>query len=186
LPVLAQLSVAPTRWEDIGGLVDVKAQLEQAVLWPLLYPETFLRLGITPPRGILLHGPPGTGKTTLARALATQGHASFFSLSGAEVFSPYVGDAERAVRDVFRKARLASPSVVFFDEIDAVVGSRSERSDSGGVQQRLLATLLTELDGIAAGGRVLLVGATNRPEALDSAFVRAVSLILQLLQLFLS
>eukprot|EP00035_Acanthoeca_spectabilis_P032562 m.19263 g.19263 ORF g.19263 m.19263 type:complete len:919 (+) comp5420_c0_seq1:486-3242(+) len=168
-----RVAVTPTRWEDIGGLETVKAQLEQAVLWPLLYPQTYARLGVTPPRGILLHGPPGNAKTTLARALASHGHSAFFALSGAEIFSPFVGDAEKTIRDVFKKARLAAPAVIFLDEIDAVVGSRGGSSDSGGVQQRTLATLLTEMDGVATVGQVLVVGATNRPDMIDSAFIRA-------------
>jgi SpoVK/Ycf46/Vps4 family AAA+-type ATPase len=160
--------VRPVRWEDIGGLEEVKAKLEQAVLWPLLYPLTYKRLGVVPPRGILLHGPPGNAKTTLARALASQGHSAFYALSGAEIFSPYIGDAEKTIRDVFKKARLTAPSVIFLDEIDAVVGNRAGKSDSGGVQQRTLATLLTEMDGVASAGQVS--GAT----ALTDATLRAV------------
>eukprot|EP00041_Stephanoeca_diplocostata_P016766 m.331421 g.331421 ORF g.331421 m.331421 type:complete len:819 (-) comp20477_c0_seq2:465-2921(-) len=168
------VAVQHTSWEDIGGLGAVKEQLEQAAIWPLLYPQTFRRLGISPPRGVLLYGPPGCAKTTLARALASSCHASFFVLSGADIFSPYIGDAERAVRDVFRKARLSSPSIVFLDEVDAIVGNRDRAgSDSGGVQERVLATLLTEMDGIESAGQVLIVAATNRRDCLDKAFVRA-------------
>ena len=168
----SKLNISPTAWDDIGGLGEVKDKLMQAAIWPLLYPETYAKLGITPPRGILLHGPPGCAKTTLARALASSARASFYSLSGAEVLSPYLGDAERTIRDLFKKARSTAPAIIFLDEIDAMVGNRSQGSDSSGVQERVLATLLTEMDGVEAAGHVLIVGATNRPDMLDAAFTR--------------
>eukprot|EP00040_Diaphanoeca_grandis_P026378 m.147606 g.147606 ORF g.147606 m.147606 type:complete len:790 (-) comp30548_c0_seq1:75-2444(-) len=168
----SKVVIKETAWADIGGLQDIKSKLEQAAVWPLKYPETYSRLGISPPRGILLHGPPGCAKTTLARALASAASASFYVLAGADVLSPYLGDAEATIRALFKKARSTAPSIIFLDEIDSMVGNRSHTSDSGGVQERVLTTLLTEMDGIESAGQVLIVGATNRPDVLDTAFTR--------------
>ncbi|KAL6050238.1 AAA family ATPase [Balamuthia mandrillaris] len=163
-------------WDDIGGLESVKQQLKESVEWPLLHRETFKRLGIEAPRGILLHGPPGCCKTTLVKAIACSGHFSFFSLNGATLYSPFMGDSEAAVREIFKRARHNTPSIIFFDEIDAVVGKRGMEagaSTDSGVQERVLSTLLNEMDGVENATGVLVVAATNRPDMLDAALLRS-------------
>eukprot|EP00191_Tetraselmis_sp_GSL018_P020109 CAMPEP_0177586150 /NCGR_PEP_ID=MMETSP0419_2-20121207/4910_1 /TAXON_ID=582737 /ORGANISM="Tetraselmis sp., Strain GSL018" /LENGTH=801 /DNA_ID=CAMNT_0019076005 /DNA_START=150 /DNA_END=2556 /DNA_ORIENTATION=- len=163
-------------WDDIGGLEDVKRRLRQAVEWPLQHAEAFARLGISAPRGVLLHGPPGCCKTTLARAAAASSGATLIPLSGAQLYSMYVGEGESLLRDTFRRARQAAPSIVFLDEIDAVAGKRSDAtagaSDGSSVGLRLLSALLTEMDGLELARGVLVLGATNRPAALDAALCR--------------
>uniref|UniRef100_H0VC86 ATPase family gene 2 protein homolog B n=1 Tax=Cavia porcellus TaxID=10141 RepID=H0VC86_CAVPO len=185
------LDVRPVGWEEIGGLEDVKLKLKQSVEWPLKFPQAFARMGLTPPRGLLLHGPPGCAKTTLVRALATSCHCAFLSLSGAELFSPFVGDSEKALAQVFRQARANTPAVVFLDEIDSILGSRSGGRAGCGVEERLLSVLLTELDGVGlkpterrgskagpqgfeevSSRNVMIVAATNRPDMLDDALMR--------------
>ena len=169
-----EVNTGTVGWDSIGGLEDVKRSLRQVAEWPLLYSSTYERLGIEAPRGILLYGPPGCAKTTMVRALANSCQASFHSLNGAQIFSPYLGDAEETVRETFKRARLGAPAILFMDEVDAIVGNRaSGGSDSGGVQERVLSTLLNEMDGVESAGGVLVVGATNRPDMLDSAFLRA-------------
>ncbi|XP_017878049.1 spermatogenesis-associated protein 5 isoform X2 [Ceratina calcarata] len=161
------------RWFDIGGQKDLKLKLKQAVEWPLRHPEAFSRMGINPPRGVLMFGPPGCSKTMIAKALATESRVNFLNVKGPELFSKWVGESEKAVREVFRKARQVSPSIVFIDEIDALGGERSSSSNGGSnVQERVLAQLLTELDGITALGSVTLVAATNRPDKIDKALLR--------------
>ncbi|XP_016451122.1 cell division control protein 48 homolog B isoform X1 [Nicotiana tabacum] len=160
-------------WEDIGGLKDIKKRLQQAVEWPLKHSETFERLGVSPFRGILLHGPPGCSKTTLAKAAAHAAQASFFSLSGAELYSMYVGEGEALLRNTFRRARLAAPSIIFFDEADVVATKRGgSSSGSSTVGERLLSTLLTEMDGLEQTKGILVLAATNRPHAIDAALMR--------------
>ncbi|XP_009628216.1 cell division control protein 48 homolog B isoform X2 [Nicotiana tomentosiformis] len=160
-------------WEDIGGLKDIKKRLQQAVEWPLKHSETFERLGVSPFRGILLHGPPGCSKTTLAKAAAHAAQASFFSLSGAELYSMYVGEGEALLRNTFRRARLAAPSIIFFDEADVVATKRGgSSSGSSTVGERLLSTLLTEMDGLEQAKGILVLAATNRPHAIDAALMR--------------
>jgi SpoVK/Ycf46/Vps4 family AAA+-type ATPase len=160
-------------WERVGGMAAVVQRLREAAEYPLTRAEEYKRFGLAPPRGILLYGPPGCSKTTLVRALAGAVSASFFALSGAEVFSPWVGDAESCVRKVFARARAASPSILFLDEVDAMVGSRGIGGAGGqGTSVGVLATLLTEMDGVAAAGGVLVVAATNRKEVLDPALLR--------------
>ncbi|KAF4357531.1 hypothetical protein G4B88_026910 [Cannabis sativa] len=160
-------------WEDIGGLKDLKKKLQQAVEWPIKHSNAFTRFGISPMRGILLHGPPGCSKTTLAKAAAHAAQASFFSLSGAELFSMYVGDGEALLRNTFRRARLAAPSIIFFDEADVVAGKRGASSSSNStVSERLLSTLLTEMDGLEEAKGILVLAATNRPYAIDDALMR--------------
>ncbi|KAJ1822056.1 hypothetical protein LPJ56_001006 [Coemansia sp. RSA 2599] len=167
------IDVAKTRWEDVGGLGQIKEKLQQAVQWPLERAQTMRRLGITPPRGVLLYGPPGCSKTTLVKVIATQTRASFFSLSGASIYSPYVGDSEKAVREVFRKARASAPSVLFFDEIETMVGKRSAESTGDSVQERILSTMLNEMDGVDGMlDGVLVIGATNRVDMVDAALLR--------------
>ncbi|KAJ3338651.1 hypothetical protein HDU93_009284 [Gonapodya sp. JEL0774] len=181
-------------WEDVGGCKGVKEQLRHLITHPLLHPQTLLRLGLSPPSGVLLHGPPGCSKTTLARAAASEAGVSFWSVDGS-VYSAYVGESERAIRDIFSRARASAPSILFLDELDALAGSRSfsSSSPSGGSdsdpsRDRLLSTLLNELDGItspvpgpgasvadlerALKSRVVVVGATNRPAAVDPALKR--------------
>ncbi|XP_055917820.1 ribosome biogenesis protein SPATA5 [Eupeodes corollae] len=160
------------KWEDIGGQDELKHKLKQAIEWPLLYPEKFTRLGIKPPRGILMFGPPGCSKTLIAKALATESKVNFLSIKGPELFSMWVGESERAVREVFRKARQVAPSIIFFDEIDAIGGERSSEGGGTSVKERVLTQLLTELDGVNILKDVTIVAATNRPDMIDKALLR--------------
>ncbi|WVF67432.1 hypothetical protein IAT40_002188 [Kwoniella sp. CBS 6097] len=156
------------RWSDIGGQEEVKQKLKECVEWPLTHRDTFTRLGVQPPRGVLLYGPPGCSKTMTAKALATESGINFLAIKGPELLNKYVGESERAVRDIFRKARAASPSIVFFDEIDALGSARSDDHTHSGV----LTSLLNEMDGIEELSGVTVVAATNRPDVLDSALMR--------------
>ncbi|WP_018682511.1 AAA family ATPase [Actinokineospora enzanensis] len=157
--------------DDVGDMVETKQALTESVLWPLRYPDSFARLGVAPPRGVLLYGPPGGGKTFLVRALAGTGQLNVLSVKGAELMDKWVGESERAVRELFRKAREAAPSLVFLDEVDALAPRRGQSSDSG-VSDRVVAALLTELDGVEPLRDVVVVGATNRPELVDPALLR--------------
>ncbi|MGB3492240.1 MAG: AAA family ATPase [Elainellaceae cyanobacterium] len=167
-------------WDDIGGLDSVKQTLQESVEGALLYPELYQQTKAQAPRGILLWGPPGTGKTLLAKAIAAQARANFISVSGPELLTKWVGDAEQAVRELFAKARQVSPCVVFIDEIDSLAPARGKYSGDSGVSDRVVGQLLTELDGLKGCVDVLLVGATNRPDALDPALLRAGRLDLQI------
>ncbi|XP_063044429.1 spermatogenesis-associated protein 5-like protein 1 [Engraulis encrasicolus] len=196
----------PVTWEQIGGLDDVKLKLKQSIEWPMKYPESFVRLGLSRPRGVLLYGPPGCAKTTLVKAAATSSHCAFLSASGADLFSPFVGDSEKALAQLFRQARACAPSIVFLDEVDSILGSRGDGRVAHSVQAGVLSVLLNELDGVGLktaerrgpqrkqlcgeeGGQeqrqqrqmechevcnknVMVVAATNRPDALDSALMR--------------
>ena len=164
------LEVPNVRWSDIGGLEDVKEELREAVEWPLKYPEAFQGLGITPPKGILLYGPPGTGKTLLAKAVANESEANFIAIKGPEVLSKWVGESEKNIREIFRKARQAAPTVIFIDEIDAIAPRRG--TDVNRVTDRLINQLLTEMDGIQENSGVVVIGATNRPDIIDPALLR--------------
>ncbi|MHA2407387.1 MAG: AAA family ATPase, partial [Candidatus Ranarchaeia archaeon] len=166
------VEIPNTKWAEIGGLEDVKQQLVEAVEWPLKDPKRFKRIGIKPPRGILLYGPPGCGKTLLARAVATESEANFISIKGPEVLSKWVGESEKAIREVFRKARQSAPSIIFFDEIDAIAPKRGGGYDSG-VTERVISQLLTELDGLSDFGDIFVLGATNRPDIIDQALLRS-------------
>jgi len=159
-------------WSDIGGLDDLKLKLRQAVEWPIKHPEIFTRMGISAPRGLLMYGPPGCSKTMIAKALANQSGLNFLSIKGPELFSKWVGESERAVREVFRKARQVQPSIVFFDEIDAIGGARGGSGGGGKVGDRVLAQLLTEMDGVEGLQGVTVVAATNRPDMMDQALLR--------------
>ena len=165
------LEIPNVRWEDIGDLEQVKQELKEAVEWPLKYPDVFKRLGIRPPRGILLYGPPGTGKTLLAKAVATESEANFISVKGPEVLSKWVGESEKAIREIFRKARETAPCIIFFDELDAIAPRRGMHTDAG-VTDRIVNQILTEMDGIQILKGVVVIGATNRPDILDPALLR--------------
>uniref|UniRef100_A0A0N5AAL7 AAA domain-containing protein n=1 Tax=Syphacia muris TaxID=451379 RepID=A0A0N5AAL7_9BILA len=165
------LEVPNVSWDDIGGYTDLKDIIKQTILWPQLFPESFARFNIPAPSGILLYGPPGCCKTMVARALAAQSKLNFLAVKGPEIFSKWVGESERAVRELFRRARQVAPSILFFDEIDAVAVNRGDKSNSG-VGDRVLAQLLTELDGLEKKSGVVVLAATNRPDMLDSALLR--------------
>lgn len=166
------VEIPDVRWEDIGGLESVKEELREAIEWPLKYGPLFQHAKARPPKGILLYGPPGTGKTLLAKAVATESQANFISIKGPALMSKWVGEAERGVREVFKKAKQAAPCLVFFDEIDAIAPVRgAERGDSG-VTARVISQLLTELDGIEELRGVVVLAATNRLEMVDPALLR--------------
>ena len=166
------IEVPTVHWDDIGDLEDAKQELKESVEWPLKNPDVFKRMGIKPPKGILLFGPPGCGKTLLARAVATESEANFISIKGPEVFSKWVGESERAIREVFRKARMSAPAIIFFDEIDALVPRRGAGYADSGVTERVISQLLTEIDGIETLQEVIVLAATNRPDILDPAIMR--------------
>jgi len=165
------VEVPEVRWSDIGGLEDVKQQLREAVEWPLKYQDIFERMGIRPPKGILLYGPPGVGKTLLAKAAATESGANFIAVNGPEILSKWVGESERAIREIFRRARMVAPAIIFLDEIDSIAPARGSRVDSG-VTDRIVNQLLTEMDGIKPLRGVVVIAATNRPDLLDPALLR--------------
>lgn len=158
-------------FEQVANLIEVKQRLTEAVIWPVTEPERFRTLGIEPPRGILLFGPPGTGKTFVVRAVAHEAGAAFFPIKGAELLDKYVGESERGVRDVFGRARTAAPSIIFFDELDALAPVRGSSTTS--VTDSVVAALLTELDGVSERGDVAVIGATNRPDLIDPALLRS-------------
>jgi transitional endoplasmic reticulum ATPase len=164
------IEVPEVRWDDIGGLDLVKQQLREAVEWPIKYPHIFEHMGIRPPKGILLYGPPGCGKTLLAKAAATESGANFIAVKGPEILSKWVGESEKAIREIFKRARKAAPAIIFFDEIDAIAPVRGH--DVSGVTDRIVNQMLTEMDGIEALRGVVVIGATNRPDLLDPALLR--------------
>jgi len=166
-------------WDDVGGLQEIKAQLTRAVEWPLRYPEAFDHMNVKPRTGILLHGPPGTGKTLLAKALANESEVNFISIKGPELLSMYVGESEKKLREIFKKARQASPCILFFDEIDALVAERGGGLDSGATE-RVTSQMLNELDGLQPLEGVVVIGATNRRDLLDEALLRSGRLELHL------
>lgn len=159
------------KWEDIGALAEAKQELKEAVEWPLKYGKVFAHMNAKPPKGILLYGPPGTGKTMLAKAVATESEANFISVKGPEFLNKWVGESEKAVRETFRKARQASPCVIFMDELDSVVPVRGTGGDSN-VTERVVSQMLTEMDGLEPMNDVVVIGATNRPDMIDPALLR--------------
>ncbi|WP_414836768.1 CDC48 family AAA ATPase [Candidatus Nanohalococcus occultus] len=165
------VEVPKVSWEDVGGLHDTQEKLQEMVEWPQKYPERFKRMGIEVPKGILLYGLPGTGKTLLAKAVANEANANFISIKGPEIFSKYVGESEESIREVFKKARQVAPCILFIDEIDSIATRRGSRSDSG-VGDRVVNQLLTELDGIESLEGVTVIAATNRPDLIDPALLR--------------
>lgn len=166
------IEVPTVRWEDVGGLEDIKQALIEAVEWPIKRPEVFESVGIRPPRGVLLYGPPGCGKTLLARAICTESEANFIGIKGPEIFSKWVGESEKAIREIFRKGRMASPAVIFIDEIDSVVPRRGGGNSDSGVTERVISQILTELDGLETLQNVVVIAATNRPDIIDPALLR--------------
>jgi transitional endoplasmic reticulum ATPase len=160
------------RWEDIGGLQRIKDELAEAIEWPLKHADLFAQADVTPPKGILLYGPPGTGKTMIAKAVATTSEANFINIKGPELLSKWVGESEKGVREVFRKARQAAPCVIFFDEIDAVAPKRGGSGGDSHVTERVISQLLTELDGLEDLKGVVVIAATNRPDMIDDALLR--------------
>ncbi|GAC1455033.1 MAG: CDC48 family AAA ATPase [Ktedonobacteraceae bacterium] len=165
------VEVSETSWDDIGGLQDIKDTLTEGVEWPLRYPEIYANAKVEAPRGVLLAGPPGSGKTLLARALAHQCEASFISIKGPELLSKFVGESEKGVREIFRRAKQAAPCIIFFDEIDSLAPRRGGGND-GNVGDRVIAQLLTEMDGIEGREGVIVLAATNRPDMIDPALLR--------------
>jgi transitional endoplasmic reticulum ATPase len=166
------VEVPNVSWEQVGGLDDLKQKLVEAVDWPLSHPKIFSRMGIAPPKGILLYGPPGCGKTLLARAVATESKANFISIKGPELLSKWVGESEKAIREVFRKAKMASPCIIFFDEFDSIAPSRGRHTSDSGVTEKVLSQMLTELDGLESKKDIVVIAATNRPDILDPALIR--------------
>lgn len=165
------IDIPKVGWSDVGGLEEVKQELKEAVEWPLKHPKAFTRLGIRAPRGILMTGPPGCGKTLLAKAVAKESEANFISVKGPEIFSKWVGESEKAIREIFKKARQASPCIIFFDEIDSIASRRSS-GDTSKATEQVIAQLLTELDGLEDLSDVVVIAATNRPDIMDSALLR--------------
>ena len=166
------VEVPNVKWEEIGGLKEVKQKLKEAVEWPLKYSDVFEHINADAPRGILLYGPPGTGKTLMAKAIATESEANFLSVKGPEFLNKWVGESEKAVRELFKKARSAAPSVVFLDEIDTIATARGRGNTGNNVTERIVSQLLTELDGLEELKGVIVIGATNRPELIDPALLR--------------
>ncbi len=166
------VEVPDIKWEDIGGLSSIKQELQEAVEWPLKYNQIFTYSDATPPKGILLYGPPGTGKTLMAKAAANESEANFISIKGPELLSKWVGESEKGVREIFRKARQAAPCIIFFDEMDAITPTRGGHFGDSHVTERVISQFLTELDGLEVLTNVVVIGATNRPDIIDPALLR--------------
>ena len=166
------VEVPNVKWTDIGGLAEVKEELQEAIEWPLKYPEIFAHMNTAPPKGVLLYGLPGTGKTMLAKAVANESEANFISIKGPEVLSKWVGESEKAIREVFRKARQAAPTIIFFDELDSITPVRGSGFGSSQVTERVISQILTELDGLEELKDVVVIGATNRIDIVDPALLR--------------
>jgi transitional endoplasmic reticulum ATPase len=160
------IEIPSVHWTDVGGLDEVKQNLIESVEWPIKYPNRFKQVGIEPPKGVLLYGAPGCGKTLLAKAVATEGEMNFISIKGPEIFSKWVGESEKAIREIFRKGRMAAPSVIFIDEVDSIIPRRGAGYSDSGVTSRVISQLLTEMDGLESLQNVMVIAATNRPEIL--------------------
>ena len=167
------VEVPDVTWDQVGGLAGTKDRLQEAIQWPLDYPSVFEQLDMAAARGVLLYGPPGTGKTLLAKAVANEAESNFISIKGPELLNKYVGESEKGVREVFEKARANAPTVIFFDEIDAIAGERGQRMGDSGVGERVVSQLLTELDGLEELEDVVVIATTNRPDLIDGALLRA-------------
>jgi transitional endoplasmic reticulum ATPase len=159
------------KWEDIGGLEDIKQSLKEVVEWPLKNPKCFEKVGIKPPKGVLLYGPPGTGKTLLAKAVANESEANFISIRGPEILSKWVGESEKRIREVFKRAKQVAPSIIFFDEMDAIVPRRGLEMGTR-VMENVVSQILTQMSGMEELHNVVVIGATNRPDILDPALLR--------------
>jgi transitional endoplasmic reticulum ATPase len=166
------VEVPDIKWEDIGGLSSIKQELQEAVEWPLKYLGVFTYADATPPKGILLYGPPGTGKTLMAKAAANESEANFISIKGPELLSKWVGESEKGVREIFRKARQSAPCIIFFDELDAIAPTRGGNHGDSHVTERVISQFLTEMDGLEILTNVVVIGATNRPDIIDPALLR--------------
>lgn len=167
------VEVPTVSWTDVGGLDSVKQEIVETVEWPLKKPEKFVEMGIKPPKGILLFGPPGTGKTLIAQAVANESNANFISIKGPQMLSKWVGESEKAIREMFKKARQVSPCIIFFDEIDSIAAVRGATTEGGKVAERVVNQLLTELDGLETLKEIVVIAATNRPDIMDPALLRA-------------
>jgi len=165
------IEVPNVNWEDVGGMEDLKQELAEAIEWPLKHPEVFSNMGVRPPKGILIYGAPGTGKTLMAKAVANESKANFILVKGPELLSKWVGESEKAVRKIFEKARQTSPTIIFFDEIDSLAPRRGMSQDSS-VTERVVNQLLTEMDGMIELDSIVILAATNRPDMLDTALLR--------------
>ena len=165
------VEVPDVKWEDVGGLEDVKRRLMEAIEWPLKYPDLFSKANTNPPKGILLYGPPGTGKTLVAKAVANESEVNFISIKGPQLISKFIGESEKGIREIFRKAKQASPCILFFDELDAIVPIRSG-GDVTHVTERVISQFLTEMDGMEELKGVVILGATNRLDIIDPAVLR--------------
>jgi transitional endoplasmic reticulum ATPase len=167
------VEIPNVKWEDIGGLEETKKHLQEMILYPIDYPEKFSKFGMNPSKGVLFYGPPGCGKTLMAKAVATECSSNFISVKGPELLTMWFGESESNVREVFDKARASAPCVLFFDELDSIGVSRGHgQGDAGGAGDRVMNQLLTEMDGVGAKKNVFFIGATNRPEILDEALLR--------------
>merc|ERR1712190_243250 len=167
------VEVPTVTWDDVGGLENVKRELQELVQYPVEHPEKFLKFGMMPSRGVLFYGPPGCGKTLLAKAIANECQANFISIKGPELLTMWFGESEANVRDIFDKARSAAPCVLFFDELDSIANSRGgSGGDGGGAADRVINQALTEMDGMSSKKNVFVIGATNRPDILDGAIMR--------------
>jgi len=167
------IEIPTTTWEDIGGLEDTKANLREMILYPIEHPDKFLKFGMKPSKGVLFYGPPGCGKTLMAKAVANECSSNFISIKGPELLTMWFGESEANVRGIFDKARGAAPCVLFFDELDSVGQARgSSQGDAGGAGDRVLNQLLTEMDGAGVKKNLFFIGATNRPDILDEALIR--------------
>jgi transitional endoplasmic reticulum ATPase len=166
------VQVPNVSWDDVGGLEDLKEELREAIEWPLKYKDAFEFAHVKPPKGVLLYGPPGTGKTLIAKAVATTTESNFISIKGPELLSKWVGESEKGVREIFRKARMAAPCIIFFDEIDALVPKRGSGGSDSHVTENVVSQILTEIDGLEELHNVLIIGATNRLDIVDPALLR--------------